>query len=74
MSVEEILLWVGRDDFLPRRSRSRDILGNVTTLLFLRGESSVKLDPEIFRFDPPPGTEIVEGLHGHRPTPHGHPP
>jgi len=61
MSVEEILLWVGNDNFLPRRTRSRDILGNVTTLDFIQGKTNVQLDPEIFRFDPPPGTEIVDG-------------
>jgi len=63
MSVEQILLWVGKEDYLPRRTRSRDIMGNVTTIDFLQGETNVKLDPELFRFEPPPGVEIVENVY-----------
>jgi len=63
MSVEEILLWVDNSDFLPRKSRSRDIMGNVTTLHFLQGKTNVKLPGEIFRFQAPPEAEIVENIY-----------
>ena len=63
MSVEEILLWVDNKDFLPRKSQSRDIMGNITTLHFLKGKTNVKLDEEIFRFQAPPDAEIVENVY-----------
>ncbi len=63
LSVEEILLWVSGSEFLPVKTESRDLLGNVTTLTFLQGKTNVKLAPEIFRFQPPPDAEIVENLY-----------
>ena len=60
MSVEEILLWIGTKDYLPRKSESSDILGNITKLYFFKGKTNVKLDKGIFEFKPPPDTEIVE--------------
>ena len=59
ISVEEILLWVGRKDFLPLRTESRDVLGNRTTLLFRNAEVNVPLKEELFRFEIPPDAEIL---------------
>jgi outer membrane lipoprotein-sorting protein len=59
ISVEEILLWVGKKDFLPLRTESRDVLGNRTTLLFSNAEVNVPLKKEIFRFEIPPDAEIL---------------
>jgi outer membrane lipoprotein-sorting protein len=59
VSVEEILLWVGQEDFLPLRTESRDILGNRTTLLFRDAEVNVPLKKEFFRFEIPPDAEVL---------------
>jgi len=60
MSVEQILLWVGDKDYLPKKMDSRDLLGNVTKLYFTKGKINVKLDKGLFEFVPPPDAEIVE--------------
>ena len=59
VSVEEILLWVGKKDFLPLRTESRDVLGNRTTLSFRNGESNAPLKEELFRFQVPPDAEVI---------------
>jgi len=59
ISVEEILLWVGKKDFLPLRTESRDVLGNRTTLLFRNAEVNVPLKEDLFRFEIPPDAEIL---------------
>jgi outer membrane lipoprotein-sorting protein len=59
ISVEEILLWVGKKDFLPLRTESRDVLGNRTTISFLKGETNIPLKEELFQFQVPPGVEVI---------------
>jgi outer membrane lipoprotein carrier protein len=59
MTVEEILLWVGKTDFLPLRTESRDVLGNRTHLVFRNGEANVPLKEELFRFEIPPDAEVI---------------
>jgi outer membrane lipoprotein-sorting protein len=59
ISVEEILLWLGKTDFLPLRTESRDVLGNRTTLVFHNREVNIPLKREIFRFQMPPGAEVL---------------
>lgn len=59
ISVEEILLWVGKKDFLPLRTESRDVLGNRTTISFRNGEANVPLKEELFQFQVPPGAEVI---------------
>ncbi len=59
MSVEEVLLWVGKGNFLPLRTESSDVFGNRTTLFFRNAEVNVPLKPEIFHFEIPPGTEVI---------------
>ena len=59
ISVEEILLWVGKKDFLPLRTESRDVLGNRTTITFLKGEANVPLKEELFQFQVPPEAEVI---------------
>jgi outer membrane lipoprotein carrier protein len=59
ISVEEILLWVGKKDFLPLRTESRDVLGNRTTLSFRNGETNVPLKEELFQFQVPPDAEVI---------------
>jgi outer membrane lipoprotein-sorting protein len=59
ISVEEILLWLGKKDFLPVRTESRDVLGNRTTLSFQNGEANVPLKKELFRFEVPPDAEVI---------------
>ena len=59
ISVEEVLLWVGKKDFLPLRTESRDVLGNRTTISFLKGEVNVPLKEELFRFQVPPDAEVM---------------
>ena len=59
MSVEEVLLWVGKGNFLPCRTESRDVLGNRTTLFFRNAEINMPLKPEIFHFEVPAGAEVI---------------
>lgn len=59
ISVEEILLWVGKKDFLPLRTESRDVLGNRTTISFRNGETNIPLKEELFQFQVPPGAEVM---------------
>jgi outer membrane lipoprotein carrier protein len=59
ISVEEVLLWVGKKDFLPLRTESRDVLGNRTTISFLKGEANVPLKEELFQFQAPPDAEVM---------------
>lgn len=59
VSVEEILLWVGKKDFLPLRTESRDVLGNRTTLSFRNGEANVPLEEALFQFQVPPDAEVI---------------
>jgi outer membrane lipoprotein carrier protein len=59
ISVEEILLWVGKKDFLPLRTESRDVLGNRTTISFRNGEVNVPLKKELFQFHVPPDAEVI---------------
>ncbi len=60
ISVEEILLWVGKKDFLPLRTESRDVLGNRTTLSFRNRERNIPLKEELFRFAPPADAERID--------------
>ncbi len=59
ISVEEILLWVGKKDFLPLRTESSDILGNRTTLSFRNAEVNMPLKEEFFQFQVPPEAEVI---------------
>jgi outer membrane lipoprotein carrier protein len=63
MSVEEVFLWLGQEDLLPRKTVSTDILGNVTTLTFSDGKANTKLQDEIFRFVPPPDVQVQEDVY-----------
>ena len=59
LSVEEILLWLGKGDFLPLRTESRDVLGNRTTLVFRNREVNIPLKEDLFRFEVPPDAEVL---------------
>jgi outer membrane lipoprotein-sorting protein len=59
ISVEEILLWLGKEDFLPLRTESRDVLGNRTTLVFRNREVNIPLKKDLFRFEIPPEAEVI---------------
>jgi len=59
IAVEEILLWIGKEDFLPVRTESRDILGNRTTLNFQNQKANPSLGEGLFRFQIPADAEIV---------------
>jgi outer membrane lipoprotein carrier protein len=59
VSVEEILLWVGKRDYLPLRTESHDVLGNRTTISFRNGEANVPLKGEFFQFQVPPDAEVI---------------
>ena len=59
ISVEEILLWVGKKDFLPLRTESRDVLGNLTKLSFRNAEVNVSLPEDLFRLEIPPNAEVI---------------
>jgi len=58
--VEEILIWLRKDNFLPSQSESLDILGNRTKLTFSKWEINVALPDELFDFEIPPDAEVMD--------------
>ncbi len=59
LAIDEILLWLGKKDLLPLRTESRDVLGNLTMLVFRDSEVNVPLKEALFRFEIPSGTEVL---------------
>lgn len=59
ISVEEVLLRVGKKDLLPIRTESRDVLGNRTVLHFRNAQVNVPLKDDLFLFDAPPEAEVL---------------
>lgn len=58
--VSEIRVTIRRDNALPVRTEFRESTGDETRFDFFRFERNTGLGEEIFRFDPPPGTELFE--------------
>ncbi|NGY06792.1 outer membrane lipoprotein chaperone LolA [Solimonas terrae] len=54
---ESIELWLDRG--VPMRMKFYDALGGNTDIRFSDVKTGVRLDPAIFRFAPPKGTEVV---------------
>ena len=52
---------IGLSDNLPRAMELTDAFGNVTVLTFSRFERNPPLDPELFKFVPPQGADVIEG-------------
>jgi len=63
LSAEEIFLWLGEKDFLVVKSESRDILGNITTLVFRNPRTNVKFKDDLFYFQIPADAEVVEEMY-----------
>ncbi len=63
ISVEEILLWVGKKNFLPVRTESRDVLGNLTILSFHDAETNVSLPEDLFHLEIPAGAEVIKNAY-----------
>ncbi len=60
LAVEEVLLTLGREDFLPVRTETRDLLGNRTTLSFHGEKVNRPLDDKVFDLAIPPTAERME--------------
>ena len=54
---KSIELWL--KDGAPQRMRFHDPLGGVSEVAFGDIRTNVKLEPALFRFDPPKGTEVI---------------
>jgi outer membrane lipoprotein-sorting protein len=59
----KVKLWIGQDDMIPYRlistgQRANQEQTNVTTMEFLNVKLNEKIDPEIFKYTPPPGAII----------------
>lgn len=50
---------IGFKDGLPQAMRLADNFGQVTQLAFSKLERNPKLDPEVFRFTPPKGADVL---------------
>ena len=50
---------IGLSDNLPRAMELTDTFGNTTMLTFSRFERNPALDPELFRFVPPQGADVI---------------
>ena len=50
---------IGLSDNLPRAMELTDTFGNVTVLTFSRFERNPTLDPDLFKFVPPQGADVI---------------
>jgi len=58
--VDRLYVWVDGNNFIMVRLRIVDLFGSVTDLFFENIERNVTLADDLFAFEPPPGTEIIE--------------
>lgn len=61
ISLEEMILFVRKEDSLLERTESRDLMGNVTRIRFHDWRVNGELPPGLFRFEIPQGAEVLEG-------------
>jgi outer membrane lipoprotein carrier protein len=61
LSLEEMILFVRKEDSLLERTESRDLVGNVTRIRFHDWRVNGDLSPDLFRFEIPQGAEVLEG-------------
>lgn len=61
LSIEEMILFVRKEDSLLERTESRDLVGNVTRIRFRDWQVNASLSPDLFRFEIPQGAEVLEG-------------
>ena len=59
LAFKRVILGVDRESFLIRRLTVFDLYGNTTTVELSKQKVNNDLKDELFRFSPPPGTEIV---------------
>lgn len=58
--VDFINLWVDAESFLLKRIRVTDKFGSQTDITFSHIRRNIKMDPAVFNFTPPQGTEIIK--------------
>ncbi len=51
---------IGFRDSVPAAMQLKDSFGQVSRLTFARFERNAKVDPQLFRFAPPPGVDVLE--------------
>lgn len=51
---------IGFRDGVPAAMQLKDSFGQVSRLTFARFERNAKVDPQLFRFAPPPGVDVLE--------------
>ncbi len=51
---------IGFRDGVPAAMHLKDSFGQVSRLTFARFERNAKVDPQLFRFAPPPGVDVLE--------------
>jgi len=59
-SYERLLLQVDRDSGQVLSTQVTDLFGNITRVTFSDIRTNRNVDDELFRFDPPEGTEVIE--------------
>ena len=62
LAFKRVILGVDRESFLIRRLTVFDLYGNTTTVELSKQTVNNDLQDELFRFSPPPGTEVVRPL------------
>jgi len=62
MSFKRVILGVDRESFLIRRLTVFDLYDNTTTVELSGQKVNNGLKDELFRFSPPPGTEVITPL------------
>jgi outer membrane lipoprotein-sorting protein len=57
-----VILGVDRESFLIQRLTVFDLYGNTTTVELSKQKVNSDLKDELFKFSPPPGTDVVAPL------------
>lgn len=62
LAFKRVILGVDRDSFLIQRLTVFDLYDNTTTVELSRQQVNTNLKDDLFRFSPPPGTEVITPL------------
>ncbi len=57
--IDHIDLWVDQHSFILKRLRMTDKFGSHTDITFSNVQRNIKIRPDVFKYSPPAGTEII---------------
>lgn len=62
LPFSEVVLWVDREDGLPRRLQFKERSGAVRTFTFADVRTNQRIPDRVFTFDVPPGVRVVDAM------------